>query len=85
METLDAVNCSVSEDMDALATEKDIEDVENGSHVTLARLVHLLARRQPDAHGTQRCKERTPTGADVTRARFHQLTDAAHNLSEDDE
>ena len=84
METLDAVNCRVGEDMDALATEKDIEDVENGSHVMLTRLVHLLTRSQPDAHGTQRCEEWTPTGADVTRARFHQLTDAADNLSQSD-
>ena len=80
VETLHTVDGCVGEDVHALAAEEHVEDVEHCSHVTLARLVHLLARRQPDAHGSQRREQRSPARVDVTRAGFNQLTDAADDL-----
>ena len=80
MQALDAVDGGVGEDERVLGVEEDVKDVEHGGDVSLARFVHLLARRVLDADGAQRGEERTPAGADLRRARLHQLAQRTHDL-----
>ena len=82
MQTLDAVDGGVCEDERVLGVKEDVKDVEHGGDVSLARFVHLLARRVLDADGAQRGEERTPAGANLRRARLHQLAQRRHDLQQ---